>query len=111
MGRQQLSMRPVADDALKVLGSYIYENRIFKKYTAKMAGQAIGVTPRTWRMIEKGEPTVSAGHYFNAAAMLGIPLFARDARQMAILAGHRKHIDSLLPDRAYAVPVEIDNDF
>ncbi|MGO1851880.1 MAG: helix-turn-helix domain-containing protein [Microbacteriaceae bacterium] len=111
MGRTAISLRAPARDALQVLGSFVHERRVAAKYTAEQAGERIGVSARTWRLIEHGSPTVSAGHVFNAAAMLDIPLFSRDAQQLRNLAAHRQQVDALIPARARVTYTEFDDDF
>ncbi len=111
MGRTTISLRAPARDALQTLGSYIHERRLGARYTAEQAGERIGVSARTWRLIERGSPNVSIGHVFNASAMLGVPLFARDARTLNDLATHRQQVDALLPDRVRVTEATFDDNF
>ena len=40
--------------------------------------ERVGATPTTLRKVERGDPTVSLGIAFEAAAVLGVPLFSPD---------------------------------
>jgi transcriptional regulator with XRE-family HTH domain len=40
--------------------------------------ERVGATPATLRKVERGDPTVSLGIAFEAAAILGVPLFSPD---------------------------------
>lgn len=40
--------------------------------------ERVGATAQTLRKVERGDPTVSLGIAFEAAAVLGVPLFSPD---------------------------------
>lgn len=111
MGRQGIGLRGDSKAALQVLGSYIHEKRVARNFTAQQAGELIAVSARTWRQIERGEASVSVGHVFNAATVLGIPLFSRDAQYLRELALHRQQIEALLPERVRVIDWDDDDDF
>ena len=59
---------------LSVLGGRIRERRKKLKLSATVAAEAAGMSRITWYRIEKGEPAVTMGAWFNAAAVLGLTL-------------------------------------
>jgi transcriptional regulator with XRE-family HTH domain len=77
-----LSQHPLstsATQALHLLGGLIEEGRIRKGWTRESLAERLGVGVVTLRRLVRGEPGVAAGTYFEAAALLGIPLFEPDA--------------------------------
>lgn len=61
-----------ATEQLAALGSAIRLKRKELKVTAVAAAESAGLSRVTWHRIEKGEPSVSAGAYFSALAVLGL---------------------------------------
>ncbi len=59
---------------LNVLGERIRARRKNLKLNATVAAEAAGMSRITWYRIEKGEPTVTMGAWFNAATVLGLTL-------------------------------------
>ncbi|MGD9960144.1 helix-turn-helix transcriptional regulator [Nocardioides sp.] len=100
MARIRVSSRPGAADAAAVLGQQIKTARVARKWTATELAERIGVDRRTVAAIEAGEPSVSLGHAFNAADILGVPLFGAEDR-VELLRLRREGRDrlALLPTR------------
>lgn len=59
---------------LSVLGERIRTQRKTLKLNATLAAEAAGMSRVTWYRIEKGEPAVTMGAWFNAATVLGLTL-------------------------------------
>ena len=59
---------------LSVLGERIRTQRKKLKLNATVAAEAAGMSRVTWYRIEKGEPAVTMGAWFNAATVLGLTL-------------------------------------
>ena len=59
---------------LSVLGGHIRAQRKKLKLNAMVAAEAAGMSRITWHRIEKGEPAVTMGAWFNAVAVLGLTL-------------------------------------
>lgn len=59
---------------LNVLGERIRTQRKNLKLNATVAAEAAGMSRITWYRIEKGEPAVTMGAWFNAATVLGLTL-------------------------------------
>ena len=59
---------------LSVLGERIRAQRKKLKLSATVAAEAAGMSRITWYRIEKGEPAVTMGAWFNAVMVLGLTL-------------------------------------
>jgi DNA-binding XRE family transcriptional regulator len=59
---------------LSVLGGRIRAQRKKLKLNATVAAEAAGMSRITWYRIEKGEPAVTMGGWFNAVTVLGLTL-------------------------------------
>jgi transcriptional regulator with XRE-family HTH domain len=71
----------------------------------------LGVSIPTVRTMLEGSPSVAAGTYFQAAHLLGVPLFDPDPDRLAATASRTAEIDTLLPQRVRTRQVVIDDDF
>lgn len=59
---------------LSILGGQIRAQRKKLKLNATVAAEAAGMSRITWYRIEKGEPAVTMGAWFNAVTVLGLTL-------------------------------------
>ena len=59
---------------LSVLGGRIRAQRKKLKLNATVAAEAAGMSRITWYRIEKGEPAVTMGAWFNSVTVLGLTL-------------------------------------
>lgn len=69
-----------ATQQLSDLGNSIRIQRKKLKVTAIAAAESAGLSRVTWHRIEKGEPSVSAGSYANAIAVLGLHLSVNEQK-------------------------------
>ena len=115
MARVRVSPRRGAADAVAVLGQQIQVARFARTWTAAELAARIGVDRRTVAAIEAGNSAVSIGNVFNAADILGVPLFgAEDRAELSRLRREGRDRLALLPTRAHAAPrrtAEPDDDF
>lgn len=89
-----------AADAIAILGQQIKAARHARKWTAAELAARIGVDRRTVAAIEAGSPAVSIGNVFNAADILGVPLFgAEDRFELGRLRREGRDRLALLPTR------------
>lgn len=103
MARIRVSPRRGAADAVAILGQQIKAARHSRKWTAAELGARIGVDRRTVAGIEAGSPAVSIGNVFNAADVLGVPLFgAEDRLELGRLRREGRDRLALLPTRVDA---------
>jgi transcriptional regulator with XRE-family HTH domain len=63
---------------LKALGEQLRARRKALQVSSTAAAEAAGMSRVTLHRIEKGEPSVAAGAWANAVAVLGLTLLARD---------------------------------
>lgn len=109
-GRVRLVGR-TASTAAKVFGNLIAQGRRDRGMTLAQLAEAIGASPRTVYSIERGEPTVGLGTYFEAASVLGIPLFSADKSELTQFLRDGRDRLALLPDRVRAKDVQFDANF
>jgi transcriptional regulator with XRE-family HTH domain len=88
---------PYAVDAARLLGAEIRLARRRRRWTqAELAARA-GITPRTLYKIEHGDPSVSLGAAFEAAALAGVPLFYPDRSRVTAELDRAEARSALLP--------------
>ncbi len=75
---------------LSVLGGRIRAQRKKLKLSATVAAEAAGMSRITWYRIEKGEPAVTMGAWFNAVTVLGLIL---DIPETEIAEADRQRLD------------------
>ncbi len=101
---------PVAVDAAKLLGARIRIARSERRWTLEELSERVGVSAKTMRRIERGDLGVGIGLVFEAAAVLGVPLFHDDPGRRSLERGRADDRLALLPQRVRK-PVKVDNDF
>jgi len=113
MARLRVSPRRGAADAAAVLGQQVKAARIGRKWTASELAARIGVDRRTVAGIEAGDAAVSIGNVFNAADILGVPVFgAEDRAELSRLRREGRDRLALLPTRVVmSRKAEPDDDF
>ena len=73
-------------DAVRTLAHQLAAARRGQRRTADEVAARAGMTRATLRRVERGDPSVAIGLYFEVAMVLGVPLFGADRRQLAELA-------------------------
>lgn len=68
-------LSPTTRHALHLLGALIEEGRLRKGWSREQLAERVGVGVLTIRRIIQGAPGVAIGTYFEAATLVGIPLF------------------------------------
>jgi DNA-binding XRE family transcriptional regulator len=104
------SLNPLAQDAAKRLGLLVAIGRRERSWTQDGLAERVGTTAKTIRQIERGDPTVGIGLYFQASVLTGVHLFDTDpgARVTMDMDLDRLRL-ALLPKRV--VRRKVDNDF
>lgn len=90
---------PQARDAARTLGGQIAAFRRRRRWTAARLADQANISLPTLRKVERGDPTVALGTALDVAALIGVPLFSRDAARTTELAAHIEDRVALLPDR------------
>lgn len=101
MAKKAVAPMRAAADALAILGDQIHMARHEKNWTAAELAQRVGVSAPTVTALEAGSPGSAIGTVFNAAAVLGIPLFSPDRDELARLRRQGRERAALLPSRVY----------
>lgn len=105
--RRARTYSPYTVEAARLLGAHIRLARRQRRWSQDELASRIGITPRTVYKIEKGDPSVGLGAAFEAAALLGVPLFHADrSRLRADL--DRVEARSALLSRPSALPSDED---
>ncbi len=84
-------------DAARLLGRLIRRGRIEKGLTAEVLAERAGISRGLLQRIERGEMSCSIGAVFEAAAIVGVPLFEPEPLALAARVAEAGYILSLLP--------------
>jgi transcriptional regulator with XRE-family HTH domain len=101
---------PATIQAAQLLGARIRLTRRERRWTLQELAERVGVTHVTMRKVERGDLTVALGIAFEAAAVLGVPLFDADPSRRALEAGRVDDRLAVLP-QLVRKPAEVDDDF
>lgn len=101
---------PAAAGALQILAISIKAARKQRRWTLEEFSSRLGVDRKTVSHVEKGDPRVAIGTYFDAAALTGVTLYTPDRHVMAAERTRLERELSLLPSRIDA-PRKVTNDF
>lgn len=105
------TVSPLTQEALRLLGQRIELARRGRGYTIAEMAERVGVSHVTMRNIEKGDLRVAVGAVFEAATLLGVPLFDPDP-EVRRLEGERVRAElALLPASTRPPEVKIDDAF
>lgn len=94
---------------MRLLGGRIRLARTQRRMTVEELAERVGVTHTTVRRIERGSLSVKVGSAFEAASVLGVPLFDEDPGRVGLEARRLASDLALLPRRVRK-PV-VDDDF
>lgn len=83
----------------RLLGARIREARIARGWTQRELAERVGTTSATIGKVERGDLTVGVGLVFDAAVLVGVPLFVEDRARLAAEADRAGELLSLLPRR------------
>ena len=83
MPRLQVKNSSVATATLHHFAMLLTVGRKERQFTVDDLCSRVGVSKPTMLKILKGDPSVSIGHYFETAWVLGVPLFEPDESRFA----------------------------
>ncbi|WP_448058957.1 helix-turn-helix transcriptional regulator [Cellulomonas hominis] len=110
--RRSYTYSPSTREAARVLGLQIAAGRRERRWTVRELAERVGASEPTVRSIERGEPTVAVGLMFEAATLVGIPLFSVDRTELSTLVATTRERLALLPARVRTREAEnVDDDF
>ncbi|MGB3411093.1 MAG: helix-turn-helix transcriptional regulator [Microthrixaceae bacterium] len=107
MARPPLS--PSTTDAIETLATAIRGARIRRGWTVRQLAERVGVSHATISALEAGRPGVAIGTIFEAATLVGVPLFSTSNAERAAYGALKRTELALLP--ATARPRPVDDDF
>ncbi|MEX1044380.1 MAG: helix-turn-helix transcriptional regulator [Acidimicrobiia bacterium] len=88
---------PHTEEAVSILGLEIAAARRHQRWTAKELSERVGVTEKTLSRIEHGDLSVGIGIFFEAAVIVGIPLFGVEASELRRIMEQRQDRLAVLP--------------
>lgn len=98
-------------EAALLLGQMIRAARIKRAMSVKELGERIGASRDLMQRIEQGDLRVGLGVAFEAAAVVGVPLFAAEPSRLASERAHLQDTLSLLPKTVHKRASEVKDDF
>ena len=107
---RHLSLSPLTSEALRLLGGSVRLGRRQRRWTVAELAERVGVSEVTMLKVEHGDPGVRLGVAFEAAALVGVPLFDEDPSRRALEAARVEDRLAVLPQKIRQ-PAEIDDDF
>ncbi len=102
---------PYAREVAELLGAQIAQERRARRWSAAELARRIGISRRTLSKIEHGDPSVGLGLAFEAARLVGVPLFGGDREQVGAELRRSRDRLALLPQRVRSPREPVDDDF
>lgn len=84
-------------EAIVVLGQLIRTHRIERKLSVAQLAERVGASRDLMRRIEQGDPRCGIGLVFEAAAIVGVPLFEEDRGRLTMRMTEQEEKLRLLP--------------
>jgi len=110
MPKHRHAYPPTVHEAAELLGAEIRQARLARRWTVRELAERAGITPTTLQKVEHGNPSVALGTAFDAATLVGVPLFYRDGSRLAEEAARLRR-PTLLPRAVRHRGGELDDDF
>lgn len=108
---KQRTYSKYAKEAAFLLGQQIKLGRKERQWSEQNLAERAGISRATLQKIEAGEMSPSIGLVFEVAALVGVPLFARESRAIATSIELTEGKISLLPKRIRSKTKAVDDDF
>jgi transcriptional regulator with XRE-family HTH domain len=111
MPQQPRTYSRVTRDVLTMLGGLIRLGRKQRKMSEADLAARVGIARSTLQLIERGHPKVEIGLVFEAATLVGVPLFVDEPTR---LASEQSRIDdklALLPQSVRVPRSKVKDDF
>jgi transcriptional regulator with XRE-family HTH domain len=102
---------PYALEAAQLLGEQIRNARRGRRWSQNELAERAGITPGTLIKIERGEPSVRLGTAFEAASLVGVPLFHADRSQLTLDLDRTRARSALLPERIRPRREDVQDEF
>ena len=102
---------PETREALKLMAGQIRLARKQRKMSESDLAARIGISRSTLQLIEKGNAKVEVGLVFEAAALVGVPLFVSDPLRITAEIARVEDKLALLPQSIRRPRIEVKDDF
>jgi transcriptional regulator with XRE-family HTH domain len=97
-------------EAVRLLGQRVRLGRRERRWTVAQLAERVGVSEVTLLKVEHGDPGVGLGIAFEAAALVGVPLFDPDPARRTMDADRIADRLAVLP-RQVRHPRDVNDDF
>jgi transcriptional regulator with XRE-family HTH domain len=98
-------------EAVLLLGKQVKVARKSRRMSESELASRAGIARSTLQKIEQGNPTINIGLVFEAATLVGVPLFVPDAETLAPRFDHLNDILALMPKQIRKKRREVKDDF
>ncbi len=102
---------PYAIEAAQLLGEQIRLARRERRWSQRELAERAGITPGTLIRIERGDPGVRLGTAFEAASLVGVPLFHPDRSRLTLDLDRTRARAALLPERVRPRAEDVKDEF
>lgn len=98
-------------EAIAVLGQMIRIHRIQRKLNVLELAERAGISRDLMQRIEHGDPRCGIGAVFEAAAIVGVPLFEADRSELTMRLAEQEGKLHLLPKSVRKTKTAVKDDF
>jgi len=98
-------------EALTLLGQLIRANRIKNKLGVEELANRVGISRDMLYRIERGDPRCNIGAVFEAAVIVGVPLFTEEPGRLSSHVQEQADILKLMPKAVRKTEVVVKDDF
>lgn len=98
-------------EAVLLIGQLIRIERKRRRWSEAELAERVGVARETLKRIERGEPTCAVGLVFEAATIVGVPLFEADRSSLRVHLERSEALLALLPNATRSTEKAVDDDF
>jgi|SRR5690349_6801160 len=102
---------PYTVEAAQLLGEQIRLARRGRRWSQRELAERAGITPGTLIKIERGDPSVRLGTAFEAASLVGVPLFHADRSRLTLDLDRTRARAALLPERIRPREEDVKDEF
>src|SRR3954471_19879472 len=102
---------PYATEAAQLLGEQIRAARRNRRWSQRELAERAGITPGTLIKIERGDLSVRLGTAFEAAALVGVPLFHADRSRLTLDLDRTRARSALLAERVRPRKEDLKDEF
>lgn len=111
MGANVRTYSRLTQEALLLLGQQVRLARKGRRMSAAELAERVGIARSTLQLIEKGDPRVEIGLFFEAALLAGVELFVPEATTLAPQIAQLQDKIMLLPKSVRRPKREVKDDF